>query len=63
MKKSSLLMIPLMGIAAFLGVMVSNMDMTEAANNKTCSPEKFRDDYISKIEVNYDSNNVTITNH
>lgn len=63
MKKSSLLMIPLMGIAAFLGVMVSNMDMIEAANNETCSPEKFRDDYISKIEVNYDTNNVTITNN
>lgn len=63
MKKSSLLMIPLMGIAAFLGVMVSNMDMTEAANNKTCSPEMFRDNYISKIDVNYDGNQVTITNN
>ena len=63
MKKSSLLMIPLIGIAAFLGVMLSNTDMTEAANNETCSPEKFRDDYISKINVNYDNNNVTITNN
>ena len=63
MKKSSLLMIPLMGLAAFLGVMLSNTEMTEAANNETCSAETFRDEYIAKIEVNYNGNQATITNN
>ena len=63
MKKSNLLIIPLICLAAFLGVMLSNTEMTEAANNETCSPETFRDDYIANIDVNYDNNNVTITNN
>ena len=50
MKKSNLLIIPLICLAAFLGVMLSNTEMTEAANNETCSPETFRDDYIANID-------------
>lgn len=63
MKKYSLLMIPLMALAAFLGVSLSNADMVEAANNEVCGAETFRDKYLSKIDVSYDDNNVTITNN
>ena len=63
MKKYSLLMIPLMGLAAFLGISLSNADMVEAANNELCGAETFRDNYLAKIDVKYDENNVTITNN
>ena len=63
MKKYSLLMIPLMGLAAFLGISLSNADMVEAANNEVCGETFFRDEYMTKIDVKYDENNVTITNN
>ena len=63
MKKSSLLVISLVFVAAFLGVMLSNTNSVEAANNESCSPEFFRDNYVAKVDVNYNGDLVTITNN
>ncbi len=62
MKKSRLLLIPLVALAASAGIMLSNTEMTEAANNPVCSAEDFRDNYLSKINIRYDGNRIILQN-
>ena len=63
MKKSSLLMIPLVAVAALLGVLLSNTNNVEAANNEACSAKYFLDTYIQNIEVEYNGNTAILTNN
>ncbi len=63
MKKSKLLLVPLIAISASLGVMTSSMNSVNAENNKTCPGETFRDTYLSKIIIKYDKNQAIITNN
>ena len=63
MKKSKLLIVPLIGVASFLGIMVSSLDNVDAANNEMCSPEFFRDTYVANIAVNGHNGGASITNN
>ncbi len=61
MKKSKLLMIPAIVVAAVLGVMVSNLDNVSAANNE-CSAAYNEDTYMNKIKISQNGATATLTN-
>ncbi len=63
MKKSRLLLIPLVGVAAGLGVLLSNTNNVEAANNQTCSSDYFKSLMENNISVTVSSGGVNVTNN
>ena len=63
MKKLKLLFIPLVGLAAFMGVWLSGTNNVSAANNEACQATWFRDNIVQKVEVNVDGNTATLTNN
>ena len=63
MKKSRLLLIPLMVLASAAGIMLSNMNNVEAANNEQCQATYFRDEVLKKVQVQYDGNRAILTNN
>ena len=63
MKKLKLLFIPLVGLAAFMGVWLSGTNNVSAANNDACQATWFRDNIVQKVAINLDGNNVTLTNN
>lgn len=60
MKKSKLLMIPAVTLSAFMGVMLSNANNVEAANNE-CSTGYTKTKYMDKISYNVSGNVVSYT--
>lgn len=63
-KKHRLFIVPLIAIASISGIMLSNLDNVEAANNYTCSAEYFVRNIIDKIDVIYNSDGTaTLTNN
>ena len=63
-KKHRLFIVPLIAIASISGIMLSNLDNVEAANNYTCSAEYFVRNIIDKIDVTYNSDGTaTLTNN
>ena len=63
MKRFSLLFIPLIVIVASFGVWLSDVNNVNAENNPVCSAEDFRDEYLKKIDVEYNSDTTTLTNN
>ena len=63
MKKFKLLLVPLVIATAGFGVWLSNVNDVNAENNPVCSAEDFRDEYLTKISVEYNGDTTTLTNN
>lgn len=63
MKRSKFLLIPLVIVTASFGFWLSNINNVSAENNPVCSAEDFRDQYLKKIDVQYNGDTTTLTNN
>ena len=63
MKRSKFLLIPLVIATASFGFWLSNVNNVSAENNPVCSAEDFRDQYLKKIDVQYNGDTITLTNN
>lgn len=62
MKKCKLLLIPAIFVSVALGMLFSNTNGVNAANNKVCTAETFRDKYLKKINMEQNGNNIVFEN-
>lgn len=63
MKKLKLLFIPLVGLAAFMGVWLSGTNNVSAANNEACQATWLRDNIVKKVTVDTNGNTSILTNN